>query len=315
VESLLVCFLNIVLGDYFVLMFTMFLLVGVAEYFFQRIPRRHYALNLSFAFVNVFAVGTRAPFLSLCTAYAIQKVGFGLIDLHALGFGGAGGSLFALLVGALIWDFLQYWRHRAEHGSRFLWQLHVLHHCDEHMNVTTASRHHFLELLLAPVFVTVPTAILFQVPPVTIAILSLIPYAWLYFTYANIDLGFGPFRWLLVSPNYHRVHHSLAPEHIDRNFVNWFPVWDILFGTAVAPRWGECPPTGVAGVSVQTLAQAYLLPLKGWRFSRPAAAGDSSFGVKSTIIRALSRQIYHSAQLISCRVRKSARADAFTTSS
>jgi len=42
VESLLVCFLNIVLGDYFVLMFTMFLLVGVAEYFFQRIPRRHY---------------------------------------------------------------------------------------------------------------------------------------------------------------------------------------------------------------------------------------------------------------------------------
>jgi len=214
VESLSVCFLNIVLGDYFVLMFTMFLLVGVAEYFFQRIPRRHYALNLS---------------------------------------------------GALIWDFLQYWRHRAEHGSRFLWQLHVLHHCDEHMNVTTASRHHFLELLLAPVFVTIPTAILFQVPPVTIAILSLIPYAWLYFTYANIDLGFGPFWWLLVSPNYHRVHHSLAPEHIDRNFVNWFPVWDILFGTAVAPRWGECPPTGVAGVSVQTLAQAYLLPLNAWQ--------------------------------------------------
>jgi hypothetical protein len=131
------------------------------------------------------------------------------------------------------------------------------------MNVTTASRHHILERVLAPVFVTIPTAIIFHVPPVTIAILSLIPYAWLYFTHANIDLGFGPFWWLLVSPNYHRVHHSLAPEHIDRNFVNWFPLWDILFGTAVLPRWSECPSTGVAGVSARTLQQAYLLPFKG----------------------------------------------------
>ena len=46
------------------------------------------------------------------------------------------------------------------------------------MNVTTASRHHILERVLAPVFVTIPTAIIFHVPPVTIAILSLIPHAW-----------------------------------------------------------------------------------------------------------------------------------------
>ena len=263
VNSFLSWFLNIVLGDDFVLMVTMFTLVGVAEYYFpaQRIPREYYALNLRYAVVNVFAVGTLAPFLSLGAAYAIQKVGFGFIDLRALGFEGIGGSLFALFVGTLIWDLFQYWQHRAEHGIKLFWRLQVLHHCDEHMNVTTASRHHILEQVLAPVFVTIPTAIIFQVPPVTIAILLLIPYAWLYFTHANIDLGFGPYWWLLVSPNYHRVHHSLAPEHIDRNFVNWFPLWDILFGTAVLPRWSECPSTGVAGVSV--LQQAYLLPFKG----------------------------------------------------
>ena len=66
-------------------------------------------------------------------------------------------------------------------------------------------------------------------------------------------------------PNYHRVHHSLTPEHIDRNFVNWFPIWDIIFGTAVAPRWRELPSTGVAGISVGSLRQAYLLPFAGWR--------------------------------------------------
>jgi len=275
-ESFLVWFLNIVLSDDFDLMLTMFILVGLAEYFFpaQRIPRGHYALNLGFAFVNVFAVGTIGPFLSLGAANAIQRVGFGFTDLRALGFEGIGGSLFALFVGTLIWDFLQYWQHRAEHGSRLLWQLHVLHHCDEHMNVTTAARHHILELVLAPVFVTVPTAILFQVPRITIAILSLIPYAWLYFTHANINVGFGPFWWLLASPNYHRVHHSLRPEHIDRNFVNWFPIWDILFGTAVAPRLIECPSAGVAGVSVRTRGQAYLLPLKGWQRMLSRQVGD-----------------------------------------
>jgi sterol desaturase/sphingolipid hydroxylase (fatty acid hydroxylase superfamily) len=276
VNSFLVWFLNIVLSDDFVLMLTMFILVGAAEHLFpaQQIPRKHYALNLSYAFVNVFAVGTLAPFLSLAAAYAIQDIGFGFIDLRTLGFKGIGGSLFALLVGTLIWDLLQYWQHRAEHGITLFWQLHVLHHCDEHMNVTTAPRHHILELVLAPVFVTVSTAILFQVPPVTIAILSLIPYAWLYFAHANVDLGFGPFWWLLVSPNYHRGHHSLAPEHIDRNFVNWFPLWDVLFGTAVAPRWSECPSTGVAGVSVRTLHQAYLLPFKGWRRMLSRQVGD-----------------------------------------
>ena len=188
-----------------------------------------------------------------------------MIDLTALGFKGVGGSLFAVLVGTFVWDFLQYWQHRLYHGSKVFWQMHLLHHCDEHMNVTTAARHHVFENLLAPVFVTIPTAILFQVPPVDIAILSLLPFTWQYFTHANINLGFGPLWWLLVSPNCHRVHQSLTSEHIDRIFVNWFPIWDIIFGTAVVPRWRELPSTGVAGISVGSLRQAYLLPFASWR--------------------------------------------------
>ena len=59
--------------------------------------------------------------------------------------------------------------------------------------------------------------------------------------------------------------HSLTSEHIDRNFVNWFPIWDIIFGTPVVPCWRELPSTGVAGISVGLLRQAYLLPFAGWR--------------------------------------------------
>ena len=260
-------FLNIVLGDAFILMCGMFIAIGLVEHFFpaRPIPRRHYALNLGYAFLNLVILGTIAPFLSAGTAYAVQSLGFGFIDLRALGFGGVGGDLTAVATGALIWDFFQYWEHRLLHASRIFWQMHLLHHSDEHMNVTTEARHHILEIILAPVFISIPTAIIFKVPPVNIAILSLIPFAWNYLAHANVDLGFGPLWWLLVSPNYHRVHHSLAPEHIDRNFANWFPIWDIVFGTAVHPRWRESPATGIAGVSVQGLIQAFLLPFAGWR--------------------------------------------------
>jgi sterol desaturase/sphingolipid hydroxylase (fatty acid hydroxylase superfamily) len=279
-SAALLWLLNVLLGDAFVIMCVMFLVVGSAEYFFpaEKIPRRHYSLNLRYALLNVFVTAALLLPLSFAVALALEKIGFGFIDLRGLGFSGIGGDLFAVAVGTLIWDFLQYWQHRLEHRSKILWQLHLLHHCDEHMNVMTGARHHTLENLLAPIFITVPTALLFQVPPVTTAILSLLPYAWLYLTHANINLGFGPLWWLLVSPNYHRVHHSLAAEHIDKNFANWFPLWDIVFGTACAPRWTNCPATGFAGVEVHSVRQAYLLPFEGWLRMMPGRSGRGQTG-------------------------------------
>jgi sterol desaturase/sphingolipid hydroxylase (fatty acid hydroxylase superfamily) len=260
-------FFELVLSPTFYLMCLTLLAVGLLEWLLPAhdIPSKHYGLDLSYAVVNGVLIVAATPFMSAGTARVIQSVGLGLIDLRALGFDGVTGGLIALAVGTLILDFFQYWEHRAFHSSKILWQQHLLHHSDEYMNFTTAVRHHPIETFLVPVLVTIPIAILFKLPPVNIAALSLIPYAWDYLAHSNARLGFGPFWWLLVSPNYHRIHHSLEPHHIDRNFVMWFPIWDIVFGTAVAPRQGEYPRTGVAGVSVQTIGQAYLQPLIGWR--------------------------------------------------
>ena len=258
---------QVVLSDPFLLMCLMFLLIGLLELVIpaHKIPSRHYRFNLVYAFINIAAITVITPFISAAAAYAIQDVGLGLINLRGLGFNGVLGGLFAMLVGTLIFDFFLYWQHRLAHGSKILWQQHLLHHSDEYMNVTTAARQHLFDNAVMPVFVTIPMAILFQLPAINIAMLSLIPYAWQYFTHANIRLGFGPFWWLLASPNYHRIHHSMEPNHIDKNFAGWFPILDIVFGTAVAPKPGEYPATGVAGVSVKTLKHAYLLPLIGWR--------------------------------------------------
>jgi sterol desaturase/sphingolipid hydroxylase (fatty acid hydroxylase superfamily) len=258
---------ELILSPAVYLMCLMLLAVGLLEWLrpAHNIPSQHYGFDLCYAVVTGVAIAVVTPLLSAGTARAIQSVGLGLIDLRALGFDGVTGGLIAMVVGTLVLDFFQYWAHRAFHRSKILWQQHLLHHCDEYMNFTTAARHHPIETLLVPVFVTIPMAILFKLPPINIAALALIPYAWDYVAHSNARLGFGPFWWVLVSPNYHRIHHSLESHHIDRNFAMWFPIWDIVFGTAVVPRPGEYPRTGVAAVSVQTLGQAYLQPLLGWR--------------------------------------------------
>ena len=90
------------------------------------------------------------------------------------------------------------------------------------------------------------------------------PTVWSYVVHANVRIGFGRFWWVLSSPQYHRIHHSIEPEHRDKNFAVWFPIYDVLFGTAHRPKPGEFPETGVAGVEVATLSDAFMLPFDRW---------------------------------------------------
>src|SRR5437763_996500 len=73
------------------------------------------------------------------------------------------------------------------------------------------------------------------------------------------------FSFLIVSTQTHRIHHSRLPEHFDKNFAAWFPIWDIIFGTYYAPKKGEFPPTGVAGErDVATFWQAHSFTQREW---------------------------------------------------
>lgn len=236
-------------------------------------PFGHYVFAFKYWIANLVLLAVIAPVVNTLVATGVQKLGFGFIDLRAFGLAGLGGSLVALLVSTFFVDFFYYWFHRALHRNRLLWQMHLLHHSDEHMNALTAQRGHFTEGLIAPFFITLPMAVLFDMPAIDIGVLAVIPYAYQFFAHANVRLGFGRFWWLLISPDYHRIHHSIEPRHRDRNFTNWFPVWDWLFGTLYLPQKDECPDTGVDGVEVITLRDAFLLPFAGWmRMARERAA-------------------------------------------
>jgi len=170
----------------------------------------------------------------------------------------------AMLIEALVVDFFFYWFHRCQHTVSLLWQVHMLHHTDMALNVTTTHRVHFLEHALTPIFMIAPIMLLFELPDRNIYWIALAPTMWSYMVHANVRIGFGRFWWLLSSPQYHRVHHSIEPEHQNKNFAVWFPIYDVMFGTAHRPKPGEFPETGVAGIEVSTLSDAFMLPFERW---------------------------------------------------
>ncbi len=257
---------RVLFDDTIVLMFVMFAMLGIAEYFCPaiKVPRAHYKLNIGFSILTMWLAVALVSLMSVGIVTVVQRLGGPFIDLRNYGISGLGGALLALLIASLLHDFFFYWMHRFQHANQVMWQEHLVHHSDEHMNVTTATRAHFLDGLIAPLFITLPVSLLFDLPPVTIGALSLIPLAWHYITHANVNVSYGPLWWLLVSPNYHRIHHSLDRRHIDKNFAAWFPVWDILFGTLYRPEKGPVPATGVAGVHVASVREALLLPFRNW---------------------------------------------------
>jgi sterol desaturase/sphingolipid hydroxylase (fatty acid hydroxylase superfamily) len=166
----------------------------------------------------------------------------------------------AALLAFFLRDFFYYWFHRLQHSSKWLWAEHELHHSDEHMNVTTAVRHHWLETPLEGLFIALPTALLFgQVRTSVLAVF--ITSTTGYFIHLNSRINLGV---VFGSPVYHRLHHSKASEHIDKNFAAFFPLWDILFGTYYRPN-GTCPETGLAsGETIYSLPQAVVWPFLRW---------------------------------------------------
>ncbi len=153
-------------------------------------------------------------------------------------------SFFAYLV---ILDFVAYWLHRWQHRVTFWWALHSLHHSQRSMSFWSDDRNHLLDdVLMDGIFAIV--ALVIGVPPaafVTIVVGTRVVES---LSHANLKLSFGRIgRYLLVSPQFHRVHHAIGFGHEGRacgcNFAILFPAWDVLFGTANFEN--IYPPTGI----------------------------------------------------------------------
>ncbi len=156
-------------------------------------------------------------------------------------------ALASFLVYFALYDCAAYWVHRAQHRFSWWWALHSLHHSQRRVTVWSDDRNHVLDDLLVTLVLVVFSQIVGVQPDdyVLILMVGRLIESW---SHANVDMGFG---WLgeklIVGPRFHRLHHALAnpaERHIhDHNFAPVFPIWDILFGTAIYER--KRRPTGV----------------------------------------------------------------------
>jgi sterol desaturase/sphingolipid hydroxylase (fatty acid hydroxylase superfamily) len=152
-----------------------------------------------------------------------------------------------VLLVMLLGDALEYWLHRLSHMVPALWRIHAIHHMPTRLHMLKAGRHHVLYFLLRGLIVWTPLLLLGAPPElivwqfVAVAITGNVAHA-------NIDLRIPRFmQRLLVTPQFHRIHHSADMKEGNSNFGVMLPVWDRLFGTHIDPVTTEVLATGIDG--------------------------------------------------------------------
>ncbi len=242
------------------------------------VPASNYWLNWQITLINVILSPVFTLLVIVLTAYAVQALGFPSLELTTATVSVGIPAIDLLLQGALIFlvacllgDFSYYWWHRLQHTVPFLWEIHKLHHSDENLNTTTIYRSHFLEPTGQALFRGLTIGLNFdtsQTEQTMLVIVSggLLPVLWDYFIHASVRIDalhrLLPF---FSNPQFHWIHHSRLPQHQDKNFAIWIPLYDIVFGSYYAPELDEYPPTGLSsGEKIDSLWRGQFDPLFAW---------------------------------------------------
>jgi sterol desaturase/sphingolipid hydroxylase (fatty acid hydroxylase superfamily) len=173
------------------------------------------------------------------------------------------GSMALVIVYALYIDCAKYWMHRLSHSIPLLWAVHSFHHSAERLTIATGARHHWADIIvLAPFYLL--TVMLFQVPEHLLAMAILLLKVPDGLQHLNYKIAWHRAGLWINTPWWHRIHHSVEPEHYDKNFSTSFPIMDVIFGTAYHPTPDEYPETGLSTRENPNLWQGIIWPFRGW---------------------------------------------------
>ena len=209
--------------------------------------------NLSMVVLSSLAVRVVFPLAAVGTATWASANGYGL--LPALGIS----PLLAGLVAFLVLDFAVWFEHLLSHKIPILWRIHRMHHADTGFDLTTALRFHPLEILLS-MFWKAAIVVALGAPPVAVLVFEIVLNGAAMFNHANVKLPLALDRLLrlaIVTPDMHRVHHSVVRAETDSNYGFNLSIWDRLFRTYVSQ-----PAAGYDGLKIG---------LETWRDERPAS--------------------------------------------
>jgi sterol desaturase/sphingolipid hydroxylase (fatty acid hydroxylase superfamily) len=196
--------------------------------------------NLGLLLVDVALVRVLAPGAAIAVAMTAAGGGWGLLNALALP------GWAAIPVSIALLDLVIYFQHVMFHAVPTLWRLHRVHHADLDFDVTTGTRFHPVEILISTAIKCAAIAVL-GAPVISVFVFEILLNATAMFNHANASLPQRMerwLRWLVVTPDMHRVHHSVRYEESSSNFGFNLPWWDRLFGTYRAqPRLGHAVMT------------------------------------------------------------------------
>ena len=210
----------------------LFVLLAACELF---VPRRkiHPSKNsrwiTNWAIVVIDSILVRLLFKTAAVGGAIwaAQEGFGLFNLVAVPYWVAFIACFVVL------DFAVWLSHVASHKIPMFWRIHRMHHSDVDFDVTTAIRFHPIEIILSMVW-KYAVVLALGAPYACVLVFEILLNGGAMFNHANIKLPLGfdrILRMIIVTPDMHRVHHSVERNETDSNYGFNFSIWDRVFGT------------------------------------------------------------------------------------
>jgi len=219
----------------------LFALLAAAERLWPRRPltvskSRRWLANISIIVADSLVIRLFFPILPVALAATAQVNNLGLFNQLSLP------SWLNMTAGLLVLDLVIYLQHRLFHRVPLLWRLHRMHHTDLDLDVSTGNRFHPFEIALS-LLIKMAIVLLFGIDPQTVLLFEILLNATSMFNHANLSIPLPMERWLrlfLITPDMHRVHHSVIPGETDSNFGFSQPWWDRLLGTYHAqPRDGH----------------------------------------------------------------------------
>jgi len=224
--------------------FIIFVMMALLEWWFpRRLLNQNKAArwwgNLSLVVLNT--IVARLLFVVLGTstiawAWWIHSQGWGLLPLLHLP------DAVILVLSVLLLDLVIYWQHRLFHTIPWLWQLHRVHHADRNLDVSSGLRFHPVEIVLS-LLIKLTVIALLGAPALAVIVFEVILNGMAMFNHANVRLPLlldTRLRWLLMTPDAHRIHHSVLAKEYNSNYgfnISW---WDRCFASYTAqPKEGQ----------------------------------------------------------------------------
>jgi len=192
--------------------------------------------NLSIVVINTIILRLLFPAAAVGVASFVSDHGWGLLNIYQLP------TAMTILLSVIAMDFIIYLQHVLVHAVPTLWRLHRVHHADLDYDVTTGARFHPVEIILS-MLIKFATIVVLGAPVVAVIIFEVILNTMAMFNHGNIRLPKmvdRVLRWIVVTPDMHRVHHSVEDNEANSNFGFNLSVWDRLLGTYIdQPRDGH----------------------------------------------------------------------------